>query len=219
MSFATTIGRLWRREPRAAVRSDDARIVVVDTETTGLDAERDAMVSIGAVAVVGDTVRPDDSFEVVVRREGRVDARNAALHGIGAAAQSAGIPEAEALRAFHDFVAGARLVGFHADFDRRMLQRACAVHGIGFDARPWLDLAALAATLDPKRWRDGGRSLDDWLAASGIETLARHSAAGDALATAELYLWLGARAREQGASGFEALLRAATQRKWLGGHG
>jgi DNA polymerase-3 subunit epsilon len=212
MSLAASIARLWKRDARASARDEDARVVVVDTETTGLDAERDALVSIGAVAVVGGTVRPDDSFEAVVRREGPVDARNAALHGVGA-----GTPAAHALRAFHDYVADARVVAFHGDFDRRVLQRATAMHGIAFDERPWLDLAPLAAALDPSRWTAGKRSLDDWLAASGIETLARHTAAGDALATAELYLWLSARARKHGARGFEALLRAAAQRKWLGG--
>lgn len=218
MSLATSIARLFGRGAHAPETDDGARLVVVDTETTGLDPERDALVSIGAVAVVGDAVLPDDSFEVVVQRDGPVDARNAALHGIGAAAQSAGTPARDALVAFNDFVAGARLVAFHADFDRRVLNRAGAAHGVDVDKRPWLDLAPLAAAIDPVRWRTGGRSLDDWLSAAGIETLARHSAAGDALATAELYLWLRARARAQGARGFDALLRAATQRHWLGSH-
>ena len=217
MSLAGSLARLFRRDTRAPSRDDPARLVVVDTETTGLDPERDELVSIGAVAVVGDTVRTDDSFEVVVQRDGPVDASNAALHGIGAAAQSTGTPGKEALVAFNEFVAGARLVAFHADFDRRMLQRASAAHGVDFDDRPWLDLAPLGAAIDPARHRTGGRSLDDWLTASRIETLSRHSAAGDALATAELYLWLRSRARAQGARDFDALLRAATQRKWLGG--
>jgi DNA polymerase-3 subunit epsilon len=218
MSLASSIARLWKRDARASDGDgDEPRVVVVDTETTGLDAERDALVSIGAVAVSGGAVRPDDSFEAVVRRDGPVDARNAAVHGVGAAAQAAGTPAAHALRAFHDYVANARIVAFHADFDRRMLERASVTHGVAFDPRPWLDLAPLAAVVDPSRWAAGKRSLDDWLAASGIDTLARHSAAGDALATAELYLWLSARARKHGARGFEALLRAAAQRKWLGG--
>lgn len=217
MSLAGAFARLLKRGARLPARDDAQRLVVVDTETTGLDPERDELVSIGAVAVVGDTVRTDDSFEIVVQRVGPVDARNAALHGVGAAAQSAGTPGKEALVAFNDFVAGARLVAFHADFDRRMLQRASTGHGVDFDERPWLDLAPLAAAIDPARHKTGGRSLDDWLAAARIETLARHSAAGDALATAELYLWLRSRARAQGARGFDALLRAATQRKWLGG--
>lgn len=193
-----------------------ARVVVVDTETTGLDAARDALVSIGAVAVDAQGIGADDSFEVVVQRAGRVDAGNAALHGIGAEAQAAGTPLADALAAFDAFVAEARLVAFHADFDRRVLRRACADAGARFDERPWLDVAFLAASLEPARWQGGMRSLDEWLAAYGIGAEARHSAAGDALATAELFLRLRAMAARQGVHGHDALLRAAGQRRWLG---
>jgi DNA polymerase-3 subunit epsilon len=198
-------------------RDDDAaRVVVVDTETTGLDAERDALVSIGAVAVDALGILPGDSFEVVVRRDGPVDARNAALHGIGAQAQAAGTPPREALAAFDAYVAGAPRVAFHADFDRRVLRRACGAAGVAFDARPWLDVAFLAASLEPGRWQAGARGLDDWLDAFGIGTEARHSAAGDALATAELFLRLRAKARAHGVVGHGALARAAAQRRWLG---
>ena len=81
---------------------------------------------------------------------------------------------------------------------------------------PWLDLAALAAALVPDASRYGDRSLDDWLAAFGIECTIRHNAAADALATAELLLRLRAIAAKQGARGFDALVRAARQQKWLG---
>jgi DNA polymerase-3 subunit epsilon len=195
---------------------DEARVVVVDTETTGLDAERDALVAIGAVGVDAVGIVADDSFEVVVRREGPVDASNVVVHGVGAAAQAAGTAPVEAIAAFDAFVAGARLVAFHADFDRRVLRRAYEGAGMRFDARPWLDVAFLAASLEPKRWQDGMRSLDQWLAAYGIGTEARHSAAGDALATAELFLRLRAMAGRQRVRGHDALLRAAGQRRWLG---
>ena len=56
--------------------------------------------------------------------------------------------------------------------------------------RAWLDLAPLAGALVPEAYRYGGRSLDDWLAAFGIECTIRHNAAADALATAELLLRL-----------------------------
>ena len=209
------LGMLGRRGAPGAV-ADEARVVVVDTETTGLDPERDDLVAIGAVAVDALGIAPGDSFEVVVRRAGPVDARNAAVHGVGAAAQAAGTPAEEALRAFDAYAAGAPRVAFHADFDRRVLRRACAASGADFDARPWLDLAQLAASLEPKRWQAGKRSLDDWLDAFAIGTEARHSAAGDALATAELYLRLRAMARAQGVAGHDALVRAAAQQRWLG---
>ena len=118
--------------------------------------------------------------------------------------------------AFGAWAAGAPRAGFHSDFDRRVLRNACGAAGIPGDDRPWLDLAPLAAALAPEVHRRGGRSLDDWLAAFGIECTIRHNAASDALATAELLLRLRAIAARQGTRGFAALLKAARQSRWLG---
>ena len=61
----------------------DGRVVVIDTETSGLDPERDDLLSIGAVAVDASGILPDDSFEVVLRNRPAGDASNVAVHGIG----------------------------------------------------------------------------------------------------------------------------------------
>lgn len=197
----------------------DGRVVVIDTETSGLDPERDDLLAIGAVAVDGSGILLDDSFEVVLRNKPAGDASNVVVHGIGYQAQATGVPATEALAAFREYVADARCVGFHADFDRKVLRRACEAARVPFDDRPWLDLAYLAGALQPETYRKGGRSLDDWMATFNIENTSRHNAAGDALATAELLLRLRSMAIAQGARGFKGLLDAAKQQKWLsGGH-
>jgi DNA polymerase III subunit epsilon len=63
-----------------------------------------------------------------------------------------------------------------------------------------------------------GKALDDWLAAYGIRCLARHQAAADALATAELLLCLWPLARQQHGRppDIAALQRLAAARRWLG---
>jgi len=192
------------------------RWIVIDTETSGLDPERDRLLAIGAVAVDGDGIRLEDSFEIVLKSAPAGDAANIVVHGIGHGAQAAGVPAEEALAAFGEWAAGAPRTGFHTDFDRKVLHNACAGAGIPADDRPWLDLAPLAAALVPEAYRYGGRSLDDWLAAFGIECTIRHNAASDALATAELLLRLRAMAAKQGTRGFGALVKAARQQKWLG---
>ena len=110
-------------------------------------------------------------------------------------------------------------MGFHTDFDRAVLRRACAGAGVAADDAPWLDLASLARAVAPDASRAGNRSLDDALAAFGIECTIRHNAAADALATAELLLRLRAMAAKQGVRGFAALVRAGRQQKWLGSAG
>jgi DNA polymerase-3 subunit epsilon len=214
MNFALASMRRWLGSYRAAAPL--GRWVVVDTETSGLDPGRDRLLAIGAVAVDDDGILLGDSFETVVRGAPSGDAANIVVHGIGHGTQATGTPARDALAAFREWAADAPRVGFHTDFDRAVLRVAFAGAGLPADDRPWLDLAPLAGALVPEAYRYGGRSLDDWLAAFGIECTIRHNAASDALATAELLLRLRAIAAKQGTHGFAALVKAARAQKWLG---
>lgn len=210
--FARLIGR--KRTADAAPA--DERWVVLDTETTGLDPDVDDVLAIGAVAVDAIGIRVDDSFECVLRNDRVTTAENVVVHGIGHEAQRNGEDRDVALAGFRDYVSNAPCVAFHADFDRKVLKRALALAGVEMQEPAWLDLAPLAAALQPEAHRYGGRSLDDWLAAFAIDVTIRHNAAGDALATAELLLHLRAVAARQGATDFAGLLKAARQQRWLG---
>ena len=64
MAIADRLARLFRGDAPGDAEAS-ARIVVVDTETTGLDAAKDALVAIGGVAVDDEGVDPADSFDVV----------------------------------------------------------------------------------------------------------------------------------------------------------
>ena len=214
MSFLLQTLRHWLGKPVA--NAPMGRWVVVDTETSGLDPARDRLLAIGAVAVDDNGILLGDSIEVIVKGEPSGDAANIVVHGIGHGAQGKGTPARDALVAFREWAGNAPHVGFHVDFDRAVLRGAFAGAGLGADDRPWLDLAALGAALVPETQRYGGRSLDDWLAAFGIECTIRHNAASDALATAELLLRLRAIAAKQATHGFGALLKAARGQRWLG---
>ena len=206
----------WLGVGRSEPAARSQRWVVVDTETSGLDPDRDRLIAIGGVAFSDGGVVPGDSFEIVLRSDAASSVSNIVLHGIGRAAQAAGVPAGDALAAFRDWAGDSPRVGFHVDFDRVVLNRAFAHVGLD-DARvPWLDLAPLAAALEPRARRYGAHGLDDWLAAFGIECVVRHNAAADALATAELLLRLKSIAERQGAHGFDALAKVGRQNKWLG---
>ncbi len=212
----SALASLRRWLGRDALATPAGRWVVVDTETSGLDPEHDRLLAIGAVAVDDDGILLDDSFEIVLKGDPSGDAANIVVHGIGHGAQAAGVPARSALDQYCKWAADAPRVGFHTDFDRAVLRVAFAGAGLPADDRPWLDLAPLAGALVPEAYRYGGRSLDDWLAAFGIECTIRHNAASDALATAELLLRLRAIAAKQGTRGFAALVKAARAQKWLG---
>jgi DNA polymerase-3 subunit epsilon len=208
--------REWMHPDSKTARAADERWVVLDTETSGLDPVNDRLLAIGAVSVDGAGIRLDDSFEVVLRSEPAGDNDNVVIHGIGHDAQSSGIPAPEALGAFHAFVADAPCAGFHCEFDQVVLAQCARAAGVPLPLPRWLDLAQLAAALIPESHRRGKRSLDDWLTVFDIDVVARHNAAGDALATAELLLRLRALAAAQRISGFAGLVRLSQQHRWLG---
>lgn len=208
--------RRWRTRNVPAVAGASGRWVVLDTETTGLDPDTHSLLAIGGVAVDDAGIRAADSFEVVVRHVGRIDAANVIVHGLGRETIDAGVAPELALDALRQWTNGAPCIAFHAEFDRRVLDRAASLAGVSRLAGPWLDLAPLAALLYPNVPRTGGGALDDWLSALQIACVARHNAAGDALASAELLLALRSVAASHGAHRFDELVALTRSRRWLG---
>ncbi len=173
---------VWRSLPDA---KSDMRIVVLDVETTGLDLVRDRLISIGAVAVVNGRIALSEGFSVVLK-QGEVSSReNILIHGITGDAQRDGLPPADALLDFLEYLGKSPLAAFHAEFDETMIRRAMKEY-LGFSFRHrWLDLAYAL----PALWPDLRlKSLDEWAAHFSIGNDERHNAASDALATAELLL-------------------------------
>lgn len=214
--LADAIAGRWRRWREGSTHSTD-RWIVLDTETSGLDPARDLLLSIGAVAVDARGIRVGDSLEVVLQNDHAGGSDNIVVHGIGYVAQSEGVPAARALHALIDFVADAPCLGFHCAFDQAVLAQAAGRARVTMPRWRWLDVAALAAALDAKRYREGCRDLDGWLDAAGIAVAARHNAAADALATAELLLHIRARAEGAERTNFAALVRISRQQRWLAG--
>lgn len=204
--------RLFGNGDATALRA--AHWVVVDCETSGLDAARDRLLSVGAVRVEGGRIDLGAGFSAVLRQEASSDPSNILVHGIGGEAQRAGRPAGEALPEFAAFLGEARPAAFHAPFDEALLRRAMPAAGLRAP-RGWLDLARLAPALFPGA-AGACRALDDWLAHFGIGNPARHDALGDAYATAQLLLVLVAEAERQGIGTVEKLRRVERAGRWLG---
>ena len=208
---------MWRR--RHGQPAAPERWLVLDVESSGLDASSDRLLAIAAVALRVDAQRAwielADSFEVVLRQPEvplPPDKSNILVHGIGVGAQGRGMDPAQALQRFEAFAGNAPLLGYHVAFDKQLIDRAMLAQ-LGRRLRnPWLDIADIAAVLRPAV---AARTLDDWLAACRIPCARRHQAAADALATAELLLHLLPAARRDGVSGFLGLARLAARRRWL----
>ena len=219
MSLLGRLRSLWSGPVLEGI--DDERWVVVDVESSGLDAEHDRLLAIAAIALRFDARRRPrivlgDGFEVVLKQDGDapVDKANILLHGIGVGAQRHGVEPVQALDAFTRFVAQAPLLGFHVGFDRALIERACARAERAAPRNRWLDLEPLAAVLQPQV---KASVLDDWLAHFRIRCVRRHHAGADALATAELLLHLWPLLRAERATGIDAAIALAGRRRWLAG--
>lgn len=167
------------------------RFVVFDQETTGLNPEKNHIVSIGAVAVEDGDILLGDVFEAVLR----VDAPTGAVlvHGITPDQSRKGRDERETVEAFLGYVGPAVLVGHHVGFDCAILRAAAKRFGRNLP-NPALDTMRVALalaekeliTLDP----DTGFSLDGLCRHFGIALHDRHTAPGDAFLTAQVFVRL-----------------------------
>jgi len=206
----------YRALPRPDLRAPlgGQRAVVVDVESSGLDPHRDRLISVAAIAVHGGLVRQAECYAAVLRQDEPSAVENIVVHGIGGMAQVEGRDPAGALAGFLAFAGKDPLVGFHAEFDRVLIERAA---GAVLDLKPgnaWLDLAALAPALFPDH-AGRARSLDDWLERFGIANHQRHDALADALATAQLLLVVLAEARNRGIADWWQLERMQSDQRRL----
>ena len=207
------IAELWLRRAALSVDFAATSFVVVDTETSGLDARHDRLLSVGACVVEGCCIRLDGSFYRELHQDIASGVDNILLHGIGAQAQLRGEPHADALRAFLEFAGTRPLVAFNAPFDHAFLARDMRKY-LGVRFKPtWIDAAELPKALFPAE-AQVEKTLDDWLGHLGIADVERHNALGDAYATAQFFIVMLAKARREGYSNARGLLRAQRNYHW-----
>ena len=186
------------------------RWVVVDLETSGLNLNRDQVLSIGAMVIEDGAIDLGQAFERTLLRVNNPLNPSVLLHGLGPSAIAAGCDPADALLDFMTFVGDSPLLAFHAPFDQHMLGRALK-DSLGYRLQhPFMDVAALAPMLCPQvNVREAG--LDYWINHFNLQVEDRHNASADALATAELALILFSRARAQHIDSPQALQQRLNQ--------
>lgn len=161
--------------------------VVLDTETTGLDASKDRVVQIGAIALKGPSLQADDRFETLVNPSVAIPPTSTAIHGIKDEDLAAAPSPGEALAQLSDFLKERVVIGHTIAFDLEILDREASASGQHWRPLRSLDVRPLALAVAPLLT---DYSLDALCAWAGIENERRHSAMGDAKATAALYLHL-----------------------------
>jgi len=199
------IRRLLNRVIPAGLRGwpeEDAPLVALDAETTGLDPESATLLSLGAVPIDGRRVLLSDRFEAMIRHEGPTHEGSVRIHRLRAIDLATGLQPADALERFREWLGDRSILGYCVEFDRGVLNRALREGGHrGLDVAAY-DLRQLYRLKRKDHVEDPGHGidLDGILADAGIPPLARHTALGDAVATALAYLALRY-GRQPGGSG------------------
>jgi DNA polymerase-3 subunit epsilon len=165
----------------------------VDLEATGLDPRRDAVVAWSAVPVDGGRVVLAGAREGLVRPPGAVPAESIRIHGLREL-DLAGAPAPEAAAdALMEAMAGRVLVAHAAWVERAFLGKLVRARGARLRG-PVIDTSELG-----RLWlseRDGRApaklSLGALAAELGLPAHRPHTAAGDALTTAQAFIALAA---------------------------
>jgi DNA polymerase-3 subunit epsilon len=158
---------------------------VFDTETTGLEPSAgDEIIQIGATRIVAAKLRRQECFDQLVDPQRSLSAAGIAIHGIEPAALRGQPLIASVLPAFHAFAQDTVLVAHNAAFDMRFLQLKEAATGVRFE-QPVLDTLLLSAVIHPQQESHRLEAIAERL---GVPVLGRHTALGDAMVTAEVFL-------------------------------
>lgn len=195
----------------ASTRLADLTCVVFDTETTGL-SDADRIVQIAGLRIAGGRLT-GERFDTLVNPGLPIPPASTQIHRITDAMVTDAPRMGAALTAFQHFAEGTTLIAHNAPFDMGMLHRAAPETGAQFD-NPVLDTVLLSAMI----WGQSAEHSLDAICARLDITIPpelRHTAMGDAQATAEAFLRMVPALAGKGLERFEDVRAEARKHRRL----
>lgn len=176
----------FNRKNGVQKKIEDLEFVILDTETTGLNLEKDRILSIGALKLYQGRLKVKEAFEVYVKQE-HFSKDSVPIHGLLQESVSHQISEKTAVEMLRAYIGDAIIIGHHIRFDMEVLRRAFLRHDLTPITNLCLDTGMLyRKTLlkTPLLRKKEHYSLDDLARRFDLNCKDRHTALGDAYLTA-----------------------------------
>ncbi|WP_037307318.1 3'-5' exonuclease [Ruegeria halocynthiae] len=187
----------------------DLCFVVFDTETTGLLPHKDEIVQIGAVRVVNGRIVDGEQLNMLVDPGVPIPPASTRVHKISDNMVQGAPDITQAGRIFHQFAQHAVIVAHNAPFDMAFLRRHANRMGVDWD-HPILDTVLLSAVLFGASDQHTLDALCERLEIAIPHDL-RHTALGDAMATAQALVKMLPMLHARGMTTFGAVIEATRQ--------
>lgn len=169
---------------------DSNELVVLDTETTGLDTKKDEILSIAAVKIRDNKILTSQSFEVYLKTTKELQAKNIGLHQIRPCDLINAKEPKEAIFELLEFIGNKTLVGYYLEFDVAMINRYTKEYLNITLPNKMIEISEIyfdkTIALIPQGNID--LSFDKILKSCAIPNMGVHNALNDAIMSAMIYL-------------------------------
>ncbi|WP_256816389.1 PolC-type DNA polymerase III [Cytobacillus sp. Bac17] len=188
---------------------EDLSFIVFDTETTGFQVSAtDRIIEIGAVPVKGFQVQEKDLFQTYVNPKRQISREIRELTSISDDLVKDAPQALEAILSFFDYVESREavcLVGHYVGFDALAIKSEFKREKLALKNFLTIDTLDLIGFIAPSY---DMRDLERYAMAFGTRIYDRHSAVGDALTTAYLYVELLFQFQQRGHKTWGELIKA-----------
>lgn len=192
------VRRMFRRSDDGIApdaRLDELRYVVFDTEFTSLKQRTNRLLSIGAVAMQGGSIRVGEQFYAETNPGVAVPGKSVVVHKLRPHDIAEAEPPQQVLERFLEFSRGAVLVGHFVHYDVDIVRKEFAALGCDWK-RSSVDTASVHRWLEIKRQHYPAEAFDERTLRTDLAGVAAHygvtfdeahQALADAFVTAQVW--------------------------------